>query len=116
LVCYFFATFHSAAIAIVGIGISFDADLFFLSALAYRPSLAIQLNTYSNVNQQTPQIQRAARIAVGMVHVPHWRPHIPRKFKYYYEKNTFLSVHPHLSQCLHGQTTLSILSTFISPT
>lgn len=69
---------RTSGIAIVGIGISFDADLFFLSALAYRPSLAIQLNSYSNVNQQSDVIGRSARIAVGMVHVPHWRPNIPR--------------------------------------
>lgn len=69
---------RTSAIGIVGIGISFDADVFFLSALAYRPSLAIQLNTYNNINQNTDMIGRAARIAVGMVHVPHWRPSIPR--------------------------------------
>lgn len=69
---------RSSNIAIVGVGISANADAFFLSEVAFRSELAIVLNSYNNIPQQQEMISRAARIAVGMVHVPHWRPFIPR--------------------------------------
>jgi len=69
---------RTKGIAVVGVGISADADAFFLTELAYRSELVIVLNSYNNILNQMDMIGRSARIAVGMVYVPHWRPSIPR--------------------------------------
>jgi hypothetical protein len=49
-----------------------------LSSLAYQPDLVITLNSFNALPDQSDVIGRAARIAVGVVHVPHWRPYIAR--------------------------------------
>lgn len=69
---------RTMGISVVAMGVSSSANMAFLDNLAFRYELAFALNSYTSLPTQLEVLKRAARIAVGLVHVPHWRPNIPR--------------------------------------
>lgn len=69
---------RSSGVGVVAIGVSSSANFDFLSNIAMRFELALPINSYNSLSNQQDTIMSAAKTAVGLMYVPHWRPYIPR--------------------------------------